>query len=576
VRFLASPEGTAAGYGYTAAGLAIDDLCAEQFTRLAELEMTYLDGAGAGLYAADQIDAVAADLKAHVFANPHSGSAMVEALQRSAANTTAAIVASVRAQIASFLCTTLANHSVVFNSGSTAAIKMVGETFAWSKGSVLCYLYHSHTSCVGLREYAYGAGAAAVENVNTADEFLAIAERSIVADPEAQHLLVVPLQCNFSGTIYSLSFLDKLRELQERKGLVGEKRRWRVLLDAAAYVSHARLDLSRITADFVPISWYKLFGYPTGIGCLIVRNDAVNALVGGKRYFGGGTVSACIQQQRYHIRREGISEWFEDGTLPFLQIAALRHGFAAIDRVGGIEAIDKHTCCLARYLADKLSALRHGNGQPVCVVAERATTDVPAGRGPVVSFNVRKANGSWVGPSSVGTLAALAGIQIRTGCMCNPSACHAFLGLTPEGVLANVAAGKVCWSDDMDLLSDKPTGAVRASIAYITRFEDVDRLISFLTEYFLEADAGGPWPATPPNPTAVATADDHYPLTVSRVLVYPVKSCNGMLVDSWEFTSTGALLYDREWAVLGIDSKPLTQKTNPKLSWVVPSIDLAR
>lgn len=42
--------------------------------------------------------------------------------------------------------------------------------------------------------------------------------------------------------------------------------RWLVVLDAAAYVPTHPLDLSAAKPDFVPVSWYKVFGAPTG-GC---------------------------------------------------------------------------------------------------------------------------------------------------------------------------------------------------------------------------------------------------------------------------------------------------------------------
>jgi len=39
---------------------------------------------------------------------------------------------------------------------------------------------------------------------------------------------------------------------------------WDVLLDAAAFVPTNPLDLSQVKPDFVPVSFYKMFGYPTG------------------------------------------------------------------------------------------------------------------------------------------------------------------------------------------------------------------------------------------------------------------------------------------------------------------------
>jgi hypothetical protein len=44
-------------------------------------------------------------------------------------------------------------------------------------------------------------------------------------------------------------------------------------LDAAAFAPTHPLDLTAVPADFVCISFYKLFGWPTGIGALVVRKE---------------------------------------------------------------------------------------------------------------------------------------------------------------------------------------------------------------------------------------------------------------------------------------------------------------
>ena len=51
-----------------------------------------------------------------------------------------------------------------------------------------------------------------------------------------------------------------------------------VVLDAAAFAPTHKLDLTAVPADFVPLSFYKLFGYPTGIGALIVRKENLGLL----------------------------------------------------------------------------------------------------------------------------------------------------------------------------------------------------------------------------------------------------------------------------------------------------------
>ncbi len=70
--------------------------------------------------------------------------------------------------------------------------------------------------------------------------------------------------------------------------------RYLVVLDAAAFIPTHALDLSVTKPDFVPISFYKLFGYPSGLGALLVRREAAAALT--KFYFGGGSVDYCTAQ----------------------------------------------------------------------------------------------------------------------------------------------------------------------------------------------------------------------------------------------------------------------------------------
>ena len=75
--------------------------------------------------------------------------------------------------------------------------------------------------------------------------------------------------------------------------LVGESypfdRGWSVLLDAAAFVPTNRLDLGAVAPDFVVISFYKMVGYPTRVGCLLIRNDVVSRLR--RPWFADGTVN---------------------------------------------------------------------------------------------------------------------------------------------------------------------------------------------------------------------------------------------------------------------------------------------
>lgn len=102
-----------------------------------------------------------------------------------------------------------------------------------------------------------------------------------------------------------------------------QKGDWSVLLDAASLAATSPLDLSEVYPDFVCLSFYKMFGLPTGLGALLVRQGSESQLQ--KQYFGGGTVFMALASEKLrHEPRELLHEWFEDGTIDFLSIVQLR------------------------------------------------------------------------------------------------------------------------------------------------------------------------------------------------------------------------------------------------------------
>jgi molybdenum cofactor sulfurtransferase len=68
------------------------------------------------------------------------------------------------------------------------------------------------------------------------------------------------------------------------------------------------LDLGKYSPDFVVLSFYKMFGYPTGLGALLVRNGTGAAVLRRKKYFGGGTVEVALARDRHHVFRKKLHE----------------------------------------------------------------------------------------------------------------------------------------------------------------------------------------------------------------------------------------------------------------------------
>ena len=93
---------------------------------------------------------------------------------------------------------------------------------------------------------------------------------------------------------------------------------------------------------------------------------------------------------------------FEDGTVSFLDIVALRHGLDCLQGLtGGIESISHHTFSLAQYVYKVMRDLKHYNSKPVCVLYCDTMFDDVATQGPVISFNICRSSGEYVGYSEV-------------------------------------------------------------------------------------------------------------------------------------------------------------------------------
>lgn len=104
-----------------------------------------------------------------------------------------------------------------------------------------------------------------------------------------------------------------------------------MLVDCAAFAPTNHLDLSKWHPDFVPISFYKMFGYPTGVGCLLVRKAALAKLQ--RPWFAGGTIRAASVQGEWPEMIESQAA-FEDGTINYLNLPAVAIGLRHLIAIG--------------------------------------------------------------------------------------------------------------------------------------------------------------------------------------------------------------------------------------------------
>jgi len=249
-----------------------------------------------------------------------------------------------------------------------------------------------------------------------------------------------------------------------------------VLLDAAAYVPSSRLDLSKVTPDFVTISFYKMFGYPTGIGALLIRRSAVEKLK--RPWFAGGTVNfASVQGNGHYLSPNEAA--FEDGTINYLNIPAIKTGLQHLEKVE-MGTIGIRVECLTGWLLDNLLSLQHSNGKPMVRIYGPTNTKM---RGGTVTMNFYDPEERLLDYRRVEELANAEGISLRTGCFCNPGAGEIAESLTAEDMIAGLNNGP-----DLSLphflqviqhRGNKSAGAIRISVGLATNFTDVYRFMHF-------------------------------------------------------------------------------------------------
>ena len=459
---------------------SLDALRAREYARLDDLGQIYLDYTGGGLYAESQLREHFELLSRNVFGNPHSlnptSRAMTELVERA------------RASVLDFFHASPDEYAVIFASNASHALKLVGEAYPFQPGGQFLLLFDNHNSVNGIREFARAKGASFTYLPVMAPE-LRVEEALLHSFLEqgsngAHHLFAFPAQSNFTGVQHPLEWIE-----------AAQARGWDVLLDGAAFVPTNRLDLSRWHPDFVPLSFYKMFGYPTGVGCLLARKAALSKLH--RPWFAGGTVWGISVQGDGYVMLSG-GEGFEDGTLNYLNLPAVEIGLKHLMTIG-METIHERVRCLTGWLLDTLLSLRHSNGTLLVEVYGPHKADR---RGGTIALNFFDPHGSMIDERVVDRRASEFRLSLRTGCFCNPGAGEAAFNLSKEALrkvfheeskdtLPQLFKGEggMSWDQFLADLGMQSGGAVRVSLGLATNFADVYRLVQF-AQTFLDTFPG--------------------------------------------------------------------------------------
>ncbi len=443
---------------------ALDAFRAREFRRVDEGHHVYLDYTGGSLYAESQVRRHLELLLHDVLGNPHSSSPASKRATELADHS--------RAHVLRFFNASPQDYAVVFTANASHALKLVGEAYPFDHGGRFLLTFDNHNSVNGIREFARARGAQTTyvpvhpPDMRCPD---AAVERALAAGCGADggHLFAYPAQSNFSGVQHPLEWIAAAHECG-----------WDVLLDAAAFVPTNRLDVDRWRPDYVTVSFYKMFGYPTGVGALIAKRDALAKLH--RPWFAGGTITVASVQADQYVLEPGAAA-FEDGTLDYANLPAVDAGLDLIEEIG-LDTIHLRVRCLTAWLLEQLGALRHGNGRPLVTIYGPHTL---AGRGGTVAINLLDRDGRFIDHDVFESRAAEHGISIRTGCFCNPGAGELALGLSASELTACFKGREHHMTRAaFDRCTDgKSTGALRASLGLASNFGDVHAFVTFVEEF---------------------------------------------------------------------------------------------
>ncbi|KAF5364510.1 hypothetical protein D9757_011974 [Collybiopsis confluens] len=348
-------------------------------------------------------------------------------------------------------------YMVIFTPNASGALKLVGEAYQFTKESSFVLSTDSHNSVNGIREFARRGGAKVIylsagskkgkEGAFDLEEAKNALKRnkpppgtsSLFAPTGLSNITNAKCPSLYSGSGSNDSIITLARNLG-----------YDTLLDAAALAPTTTISLARMPVDALAVSFYKMFGFPTGVGALVIRKGFLRRLRSGRPWFAGGTVDVVQVPGRVRTMKGAGEEveGFEDGTINYLLLPAITSGLHLLSAY--LPFLPLRLNVLVNYLVAELGGVRHRDregrlvesntygrgGRPVCKVLSRVPSKVlkvvgetDEDAGAVVACVFLDEFGQNLPLSFVAHSASCEGISLRTGCMCNPGGAAALLGI---------------------------------------------------------------------------------------------------------------------------------------------------
>lgn len=315
-------------------------------------------------------------------------------------------------------------QEIIFTRGTTDAINLVaqsfGQAFVGPDDEIIISEMEHHSNIVPWQLLCQRTKAKLlIIPINDHSEILLDQYQNLLS--KKTKIVSINHIANATGTI------NPIEQMIEMAHSYGAK----VLIDGAQSVSHLKIDLQKLDADFFAFSGHKMYG-PTGVGVLYGKEELLNAM---PPIQGGGDMVNVVDFSGTTFNDLPLK--FEAGTPMIAEVIGLG---AAVDFLQNLDFPSLHAW-EQELLAYATKAIEHVKGVRLIGTAGQKSS--------ILSFVV-----DGVHPLDIGTLLDLRGIAIRTGHHCAQPTMRRF------GI----------------------PGACRASFAFYNTKQEIDFFVSSLQE----------------------------------------------------------------------------------------------
>ncbi|KAJ3575291.1 hypothetical protein NP233_g1206 [Leucocoprinus birnbaumii] len=446
----------------------LDSLRDTQYTRLELQGETYVDYTGGGMYPEMLITSLDDFLKTNVLGNTHSVNNS-SALSMKCAD-------EARQATLKFFGVSDDEYSVVFTPNATGALKLVGESYPFQSDGSFILSADSHNSVHGIRLFALNKGVTPVyiptSNVGGIDptEAKTVLEQYKPQSP-ARALFVLTAQSNATNSKLDLSLIKYAKNLG-----------YDTMVDSAAWVPCSPFNLLEVGADAMCVSFYKMFGYPTGLGALVAKSDFLMNVLD-RPWFGGGTINLVQAPGTYMIRSFKPHERFEDGTINYASMKAITMGLNFLSQYQPYTGV--RISIIMNYVAEVIPKITHEDtdkevakivscppGPPLTKIGEHDPKT-----GTITGLLFYDRTGKLLPVSFIEFAAAKNNISLRAGCLCNPGGVAAMMGIQQE--MAKLGPHIHCkeqWERELK----RELGIIRISWGLVSNFQDAWKVLQFI------------------------------------------------------------------------------------------------